>query len=110
MLRKKEKENSSTFQGNWAIFKYFSRQFWFSRTFQDSHSFSSTFQACGNSGLSMLTCPLFKPKYLATGSPCCILGTWDSFNLLKLLRNFLSKVGQCIIYKPPEAVSALSLF
>ena len=32
------------------IFQHFSRQIWFSSTFQDSPSFSSTFQACANPG------------------------------------------------------------
>ena len=31
------------------FFKYFSRQILFSRTFQDSPVYSSTFQACANS-------------------------------------------------------------
>ena len=31
-----------------SAFKYFSRQFLFSRTFQDSPIYSSTFQACAN--------------------------------------------------------------
>ena len=38
MFRKRE--NLRIFQGLWAIFKYFSRQIWFSRTFQHSPSFS----------------------------------------------------------------------
>ena len=42
--------NSSTFQGLWSVFKGFSRQILFSRTFQDCPSFSSTFQACANPG------------------------------------------------------------
>ena len=32
------------------LFKYFSRQIYFSRTFQDSPIYSSTFQACANLG------------------------------------------------------------
>ena len=32
------------------FFKYFSRQIYFSRTFQDSPVYSSTFQACANPG------------------------------------------------------------
>ena len=39
-------QNSSTFQGLWTVFKGFSRQILFSRTFQDCPS--STFQACAN--------------------------------------------------------------
>ena len=35
------------------IFKYFSRQILFSRTFQDSLVYSSTFQACANPGNKM---------------------------------------------------------
>ena len=31
------------------------------------------------------TCPLFRPKYLATGSPLWILGSWCSFSLLQRL-------------------------
>ena len=31
-----------------SVFKYFSRQILFSRTFQDSPVYSSTFQACAN--------------------------------------------------------------
>ena len=41
---------SSAFQGPPMIFQYFSRHKLFSRTFQDSPSFSSTFQACANPG------------------------------------------------------------
>ena len=36
------------------FFKYFSRQILFSRTFQDSPVYSSTFQACANPDLSSL--------------------------------------------------------
>ena len=37
-------------QGLWVFFKYFSKQILFSRTFQDSPLYSSTFQACANPG------------------------------------------------------------
>ena len=40
--------NSRTFQGLRSVFKHFSRQTLFSRTFQDCPSCSSTFQACAN--------------------------------------------------------------
>ena len=36
------------FNAFWVFFKYFSRQVLFSRTFQDSLVYSSTFQACAN--------------------------------------------------------------
>ena len=48
VLKKGKWENLSTFQGLRAIVKYFSRPIWFSRTFQDSHSFSSIFQDYAN--------------------------------------------------------------
>ena len=35
------------------FFKFFSRQIYFSRTFQDSPVYSSTFQACANPVASM---------------------------------------------------------
>ena len=41
-------KNSRTFQGIRVFFKYFSRQILFSRIFQDSPVYSSTFQACAN--------------------------------------------------------------
>ena len=41
-------DNSSTFQGVWAIFKYFSRQNLVFKDFSRKLSFSSTFQACAN--------------------------------------------------------------
>ena len=37
------------------FFKYFSRQILFSRTFQDSPVYSSTFQACANPAIPMRT-------------------------------------------------------
>ena len=37
-----------------SVFKYFSRQISFSRTFQDSHVYLSTFQACANPVLHII--------------------------------------------------------
>ena len=48
-------------------FKYFSRQIWFSSTFQDSPVYSSTctFQACANPVVCDLICLCFKVAYIA---------------------------------------------
>ena len=51
------------------FFKYFSRQISFSRTFQDSPVYSSTYQACANPVLlkgSKSEKKISKPKIIAT--------------------------------------------
>ena len=55
------------------IFQYFSRSIRFSRTFQESPLYSSTFQACGNPVLPerVVRFELFsQPAELAVSSPC----------------------------------------
>ena len=46
------------------FFKYFSRQILFSRAFQDSPVYSSTFQACVNPDISKVTYSHFFTKFM----------------------------------------------
>ena len=61
------------------LFKYFSRHIRFSRTFQDSPVYSSTFQACANP-----VCKLFEPRSGQADQNC--------LTLIEFLKEFFKKV------------------
>ena len=51
----------------WVIFQFFSRQIWFSSTFQESPLYSSTFQACANPVWGHLGSPAYQGFFLRHG-------------------------------------------
>ena len=74
-------------QGLFKAFECFSRQILFSRTFQDSHVYSSTFQACANPE-TLLVIELFTHRELACAIKIVIQFTLKLSHFIRSMKTY----------------------